>query len=195
MDDVLRQAVQGISELITEPGMINVDFAHVRRIMMLGGGALMSIGQGQGENKAVRAIEQALHHPLLESVGLENAAGIIANFTGGSDITLFDVQNALNTLHTQTGPQTEVVMGVTTDEEMDDRAQVILIITGLGAPTLEEAMSNVNRSTEPRRLKLAEVAEPAVTEVKPADPSGTPPMLMLNSQNLDLPAFMRRKTR
>ncbi len=87
-DDVLRQAVQGITEIITTPGMINVDFANVRHLMKLGGGSLLSIGQGQGENKAIKAIDQAIHHPLLDFSSLENAAGILINFTCGEDLSL-----------------------------------------------------------------------------------------------------------
>ena len=108
-DDVLRQAVQGISELITEPGLINVDFAHIRRLISLGGGALLAIGQGEGEDKAHKALEQALHHPLLDTVYLANAAGVIANFTGGQDLTLLEVQEALMNLQRKTGAETEIV--------------------------------------------------------------------------------------
>jgi cell division protein FtsZ len=145
-DDVLRQAVQGITELITEPGLINVDFAHVRRLILLGGGALMSIGHGQGETKAVQALDQALHHPLLEDVSLSSAAGVIANFSGGQDLSLFDVQTALSSLQERTGCQTEIVFGVINDESMDGRAQVILMITGLGSSTMEEALPGFSQS-------------------------------------------------
>ncbi len=147
-DDVLRQAVQGITELITEPGLINVDFAHVRRLILLGGGALMSIGQGHGEAKASQALEQALHHPLLEDVSLSSAAGVIANFTGGADLSLFDVQSSLSSLQARTGSQTEIVFGVINDERMEGRAQVILMITGLGSSTLEEALPGFKRQTQ-----------------------------------------------
>lgn len=246
-DDVLRQAVEGIAELITVPGLINVDFAHIRRLILLGGGALMAIGQGRGENKAMQAIEQAMHHPLLESANLENAAGVIVNFTGGSDLTLFEVQSALEQLHEQTGPQTEVVMGVIQDENLHDRVEVILVITGLGSPTLEETLSQVGRQSQPAAQKkeaqthsLAENYPEAVetrksaglptlepnhptsertapaypipgtsrpAEALPGAASGgwpaarklesTPlriqPEDFINSQNLDLPAFLRRR--
>jgi cell division protein FtsZ len=180
-DDVLRQAVQGLAELITEPGMINVDFAHVRRLIMLGGGALMAIGHGQGEQKARLALEQALHHPLLESVSLDKAAGVIANFTGGQDLSLFEVQDALEDLQKQTGEQAEIVMGVINDDRMQGRVQVILMITGLGSPTLEETLSCVS----------------------PAIPLEDRPALTLNSsasfatsiRDQDLPAFLRQHTR
>lgn len=149
-DDVLRQAVQGITELITEPGMINVDFAHVRHVMKLGGGALMAIGQGQGDNKAYKAIEQALYHPLLETASLNNAAGILANFTGGKDLTLFEIDAALTQLQEKTGNQAEIVMGLINDDRMEDRTQVILVITGLGSRSLEETLPGFNKQGQPR---------------------------------------------
>ena len=199
-DDVLRQAVQGITELITEPGMINVDFAHVSRLIRLGGGALMAIGQGQGESKAKTAIEQALHHPLLESVSLEHAAGVIANFTGGEDLTLLEVDQALTALQAQTGSQTEIVLGVINDERMRGRVQVILVITGLGAPTLEEAFSSVQK---PRPAPAPSPVPAPIARPEPTRPrsvtldhnQATPEVYLATSQNLDLPAFMRRRSR
>jgi cell division protein FtsZ len=199
-DDVLRQAVQGITELITEPGMINVDFAHVRRLIQLGGGAMMSIGQGEGEHKTRKALEQALHHPLLETVSLENAAGIIANFTGGNDLTLFEVQEALSDLQEQTANQTEIVLGVISDERMEDRVMITLIVTGLGAPTLEETLSKV---VTPTRVELSAPAPVDKLEARPqavtapAERSEPLPqgISMLSTSNLDLPAFLRRRAR
>lgn len=144
-DDVLRQGIQGIAELVTETGLINVDFAHVRRLMQMGGGSLMSIGYGQGEGKAKKAIEQALHHPLLESVSVDSAAGMIANFTGGSDLTFFEVTEALTYLQEQSGNAADIIPGVIHNDGMEDRAQVILIVTGLGATTLEQALPGSER--------------------------------------------------
>jgi cell division protein FtsZ len=194
-DDVLRQAVQGISELITEPGMINVDFAHIRRLMKLGGGALMSIGYGEGENKAIKAIEKALHHPLLGSVSLEHAAGIIANFTGGADLTLHEVEAALTGLQEQACSQTEIVMGVINDDRLEDKVQVTLIITGLGAPTLEETLLEVSKPrtvetkiAEPEMVQMAE--ERTMTNLPPTPLIATP-----SATDLDLPAFLRRRIR
>jgi cell division protein FtsZ len=200
-DDVLRQSVQAITELITEPGMINVDFAHISRLIRLGGGALMAIGQGHGESKARSAVEQALNHPLLESVSLENAAGIIANFTGGQDLALLEVEEALTYLQNQTGDKTEIVLGVINDDAMLGRAQVILVITGLGATTLEEALSNIRRTDitrmpEPvRKPEPVKRPEPAPEVAPPVVSSVAQPDLAVASQNLDLPAFLRRRTR
>ncbi|HEX7974751.1 MAG TPA: cell division protein FtsZ [Anaerolineales bacterium] len=223
-DDVLRQSVQGISELITEPGLINVDFAHIRRLIRLGGGALMAIGQGHGPDKARMALDQALHHPLLDSVSLDRAAGVIANFTGGNDLTLCEVEESLNHLQAQTGAETEIVMGVISNECMNDRVQVILVITGLGAPTLEEALSSVQRPSpaqQPASAPLAEALYPATPGLQaepfplssqaraalahpPAQPATPAPAAPAAStaayppdmaMNLDLPAFLRRRSR
>ncbi len=215
-DDVLRQAVQGITELITEPGLINVDFSHIRHLMKLGGGALMSIGHGQGEGMALKAVEQALHHPLLESVCLENAAGILANFTGGDDLTLFDIQAALTSLQRQAGAQAEIVMGVINDGRMQDRVQAILVVTGLGAPSLEETLSavktpadqvqpatphaNPGRTTGSqvlKRLALDELPEPVMEGAGEEPLSGPLPARPAASQNgslsLEMPSFLRKQ--
>ena len=187
-DDVLRQAVQGITELITEPGLINIDFAHIRRVMQLGGGALMAIGQGHGENKARMAIEQALHHPMLESVSLDNAAGIIANFTGGNDMTLLEVSDVLLELQEQSGSNAEIVMGVIQDERMDDRAQVILVVTGLGGTSLEEVL----QGSESISRRAVTVEDEPYTQT---DEPETVHMVNNTPNNLDVPAFLRRRVR
>ncbi len=202
-DDVLRQAVQGITELITEPGMINVDFAHVRRLMKIGGGAFMSIGHGKGLTKAHNAVEQALDHPLLEEISISQAAGIIANFTGGDDLTLYEVSEVLNELHAQVGDQAEIVFGISNDERMTGRAQVILVITGLGAPTLEEVMPGIERRIDQAasvsqvhaQQQVAEAVTTAPVEELDywqAVPAGVPQSAQ---DNLDIPAFLRRRNR
>lgn len=200
-DDVLRQAVQGISELITEPGYINVDFAHIRRLIHMGGGAMMSMGQGHGENKTHRALDQALHHPLLETVSLENASGIIANFTGGEDLTLFEVQEALTYLQEQTSSKAEIVMGIINDERMESRVQVTLVVTGLGAPTLEEAVTELSKpaiaKTEEPAYGYQSQANQPMKEIHPvgAMPVPQPLNTAAPANNLDLPAFLRRRNR
>lgn len=195
-DDVLRQGVQGITELITEAGIINVDFSHVKSIMKLGGGALMSIGHGKGENKAMKAIEQAIYHPLLESTSLENAAGILVNFTAGCDLGLLEIQETLSFLQQQANSTTEIVFGVTEDRRWEDRVQIILIVTGLGAISLEETFSNISKpavvpvtSTEEAISPEPEVVEQI--ETVPLQPLRQPAS-SISSHNLDLPAFMRK---
>jgi cell division protein FtsZ len=201
-DDVLRQAVQGITELITEPGMINVDFAHIRRLIQIGGGALMTIGQGSGENKTTDALQQALHHPLLENLSLDSAQGIIANFTGGQNLTLSEVQEALDELQRMAGGETEIVMGVINDNRLGDRVQIILVITGLGAPTLEDAMSSVKKPTQQDKSHIDTGVTSRPTNSIPVEKTpldyqtvSYPVEAAVNSQSLDLPAFLRRRLR
>lgn len=178
-DDVLRQSVQGITELVTEPGLVNVDFAHIRRLILLGGGALMAIGQGQGEDKAKQALEQALHHPLMDSVQLSDARGVIVNFTGGSDLSLYEIQAALTSLQEQTGKQAEIVFGVINDEKMKDRLQVILMITGLGSSTLEEA--------------FGKAADPQITREPELETVSRMVAAPVSYRDRDLPPFFRNR--
>jgi cell division protein FtsZ len=193
-DDVLRQAVQGIAELITQPGLINVDFSHVRNMMKRGGGALMAIGHGTGEGKVVQAIEQALRHPLLESVSLADAQGVIANFSGGDDLSLYEVGEAVGHIRNLTGSDVDVVMGLSQDDRMRERAQVILVVTGLGAKSLAEILPGAeiiqNKSV---------AAEVIATEVEPSVPTQIEesyeavPANILN--DLDMPSFLRKRAR
>jgi len=210
-DDVLRQGIQGIAELITRPGLINVDFAHVRQIMQFGGGALMSIGIGEGENKAYKAIDQALHHPLLESISIESATGIIANFTGGDSLTFLEVMGALSYLQDMTNHQADIIPGVMSDPCMEDRAQVILVITGLGATPIETSLPA--RKTQPEPVVKTAPTEPPVprpvnVSMRPLEPASRQAVAMnatdekpqvevsaINPMDLDLPAFMRRRGR
>ncbi len=191
-DDILRQGVQGITELVTTPGMINVDFSNIRHLMTLGGGALMSIGQGEGENKAIKAIDQALHHPLLDSTSLDHAAGILVNFTAGDDLSLFEIEAALTTLQNQAGPQAEIVMGVVNDERFYDRVEVILVVTGLGASSIEDSLPGF--SSKPTTKVSAPTPEPGLEETKEAEPRKISQEFISApaSNDLDVPAFLRR---
>ena len=197
-DDVLRQGIQGIAELITETGLINVDFAHIRRLMQMGGASLMSIGYGEGEHKAMKAIQHALNHPLLESVCLDSAAGMIANFSGSTDLTFMEVTEALGYLQDQTGTNAELIPGVINDPRMEGRAQVILIITGLGGTPLENVMPGVEqRAQAPQRQVAAAVYQPDSIMRPQAAPSQAPRIQVDTSSsttNLDLPAFLRRRS-
>jgi len=195
-DDVLRQAVQGITELITTPGMINVDFANIRNLMKLGGGALMSIGQGDGEDKAMKAVDQALHHPLLQSTSIENAAGILVNFTCGGELALYDVQAALSHLQAQAGGKAEIVLGVVNDPRLQDRVEAILVITGLGSTTLEETLSRLDVRKMP--IERKNTPTPDTFEVKPPQLLADEYIeeeLTVSSNDLDIPAFLRRGRR
>jgi cell division protein FtsZ len=139
-DDVLRQGVQGISELITHAGLINVDFANVRNLLLNGGGSFMSIGLGEGPDKTSNAIQQALHHPLMEINSLDQASGVLVHFTGSDELTLFEIGEAVNELRETLSPNADLILGATTDPAMAGRTQVILIITGIGAKPVKNIM-------------------------------------------------------
>ncbi len=188
-DDVLRQAVQSITELITEPGIINVDFAHIQRLMELGGGALMSIGQASGEGKAVNAVKQALYHPLLEDISLANASGLIVNFTSGLDLTLSDISQALNYLREQIPPDAELIFGATQNERFQGKVQVNLIVTGLGAATFEDVFTSFSRE---ERVIPEPITRKVVKEVINEEEESTQRFEM-GRDPLDVPAFMRRR--
>jgi cell division protein FtsZ len=181
-DDVLRQGVQGISELITQAGDINVDFAHIKQVMQSGGGSLLSIGIGEGENRAMRAVDQALHHPLLESINIQNASAIIANFTAGADLPFLETIGAMNYLHEQTSNQADIIPGFITDERMGDRVQVILIITGLGGSSVDAKKPDFNT----HRPTLLSTSANQTSGPGSARPQG--------AQDLDMPAFLRKRT-
>jgi cell division protein FtsZ len=189
-DDVLRQAVQGITELVTQPGLINVDFAHIRTMMKKGGGSLMAIGHGRGETKALDAIEQALHHPLLDEISLNNVSGVVANFSGGDDLSLFEIGDAVSELHNMAGHDIDLVLGISSDSRMANRAQVILVMTGIGAQRLEEVMGIGAASVAAGRMRAG---SPAPRESVPVF-AGARGGQTVDIDDLDLPAFMRRRS-
>jgi cell division protein FtsZ len=189
-DDVLRQGIQGISELITQPGTIHVDFAHIRNFMQNGQGAILSMGIGQGEGKATKAIENALHHPLLDSIEIENANGILCNFTGGSDLAFMEVTEAMNFLQKKTNEQAEIIPGVVYDPRMTDRAQVIMVITGIGGTSVDHDKS-IPQDSIPvyKSAQIMELNDPVDHTV--INSQGT----LDRRSNLDIPAFLRRRIR
>lgn len=192
-DDVLRQGIQGISELITQPGLINVDFSHICGMMKSGGGALLSIGHGHGVNKASDAVHQALNHPILESIPLENATGIICNFTGGTDLSFLETSEALIELQNQTSNQACIIPGIICNPEMNDRVQVILVITGLsGTPV----------AAPPEMQELFQVPQPVaqLTDHEPVMIESGPQKhvnfeIPFDNNNYDIPAFLRKRVR
>lgn len=129
VDDVLRQGVQGISELITVPGLINVDFADVRAIMANRGSALMGIGHGHGDNRAADAAKAAVASPLLE-VSIDGAKGILFTITGGSNLGMYEISEAAKVITQQADPQAKVIFGAIIDESMKDDVKVTVIATG-----------------------------------------------------------------
>ncbi|MEN6413717.1 MAG: cell division protein FtsZ [Veillonellales bacterium] len=144
-DDVLRQGVQGISDLIAVPGLINLDFADVKTIMLETGSALMGIGIGSGDNRAVAAAEAAIKSPLLET-SIEGAKGVLLNITGGTSLGLFEVNEAAEIIAQAADPEANIIFGSVIDESFEDEVRVTVIATGfdskpgkIGSPTGETA--------------------------------------------------------
>ncbi len=136
-DDVLRQGVQGISDLITKPGLINLDFADVRTIMKNKGLAHMGIGYGQGDNRALEAVKQAVSSPLLETT-IEGATGLLINVKGGNDLTQEDLSEAAALAREVVDESCNIILGTSIDENMHDEIEVTLIATGFPLPNQEE---------------------------------------------------------
>jgi len=162
-DDVLRQGVQGISDLITVPGLINLDFADVRTIMTNAGSALMGIGRATGDQRAVEAAEEAISSPLLET-SIEGAKGILLNITGSSNLGLFEVNEAAEIIADAADPDANIIFGAVIDENMQDEIRVTVIATGFEQP------GNGKRDGK------------GVVDIKP-----------FASDDLDIPEFLRRK--
>ena len=132
-DNVLRQGVQGITDLITVPGLINLDFADVRTIMRDAGSALMGIGVASGENRAAEAAKNAISSPLLEE-SVEGATGILLNITGGRDLGLFEVNEAAEIVTSAADKNSNIIFGSVIDESLEDEVRVTVIATGFDGP-------------------------------------------------------------
>ena len=144
-DDVLRQAVEGISDLITMPGIINVDFADVKTIMQNAGSALMGIGYGQGEKRAEEAAKMAINSPLLD-ISIEGAKGVLFAISGGSDLTMVEVQNAATIITESIDPDAKVIFGTINDERLKKgEIKVTVIATGFPAERLSGNSSGIIR--------------------------------------------------
>ena len=129
MDDVLRQGVQGISDIITVPGLINLDFADVRAVMKDAGSALMGIGRASGDNRALDATRQAIASPLLE-VNINGAQGILFNIAGSSNLSLFEVTEAADEIRSVADPEANIIFGTSFDERLADEVMITVIATG-----------------------------------------------------------------
>ena len=208
-DDVLRQGVQGISDLVTLPGLINLDFADVRTIMDEAGNALLGIGMGTGERRALEASAQAVASPLLET-SVEGARSILLSITGGRDLSLWEVNEAAKAVAEAAHPDANIIFGAMVDEKLDDAVWVTVVATGYGdaprrpqtrlrEPAGEPRVTRTSngdgsrreaqRESETRRPEL--VADRASREPRPARPA--PRRRSLGVEELDVPEFMPRR--
>jgi cell division protein FtsZ len=206
-DDVLRQGIQGISELITVPGLINLDFADVKTIMSEGGAALMAVGKASGEDRARLAAEQAISSQLLD-ITIDGARGVLFNVTGGPNMTLFEVNQAAAIIRETSHPDVNMIFGAVIDPNMGDEIRITVIATGFeraGLPrrAIERplaANTNVNRSDQQRAAGSIPVQRPSESvsvgaHVAPSIPAGTPEFKPQNTyqEDLDIPTFLRNR--
>jgi cell division protein FtsZ len=206
-DDVLRQGIQGISELITVPGLINLDFADVKTIMSEGGAALMAVGRASGEDRARVAAEQAISSQLLD-VTIDGARGILFNVTGGNSLTLFEVTQAAAIIKETAHPDVNLIFGAVIDPSMGDDIRITVIATGfesagvgsrmqripLSEPAAQQSFQRPARQLEPAEKVMVSVAAgstatPAQTPV-PAPAEFAP--RTINTDDLDIPTFLRK---
>jgi cell division protein FtsZ len=191
-DDVLLQGIQGISELITVPGLINLDFADVKTIMSLGGAALMAVGSASGDDRAQKAAEQALSSPMLD-VTIDGAKGILFNVTGGPDLSLYEINQAASLIRETAHPDVNLIFGAVIDEAMEDEIRITVIATGFEHTTpMMRAMSRpsgrpVSVSVGGRTTSSA-AGQPAV---RPVSRPVVEPTTRFN--DLDIPAFLRKR--
>ncbi len=192
-DDVLRQGVQGISDLITKAGEINIDFADVRTIMKGQGQALMGIGIGNGDNRAVDAATNAINNPLLEDAHIEGAKGILVNVTGGGDFSLSEYEEILNIITANADEDALIIAGNAIDESLDDEIRVTVIATGFSRPPAadEEADSRSEKKKDGEYISLDDWVK--MTSGKPA--RGGEDLFrsdgLLQSDELGIPAVLR----
>jgi cell division protein FtsZ len=206
-DDVLRQGIQGISELITVPGLINLDFADVRSIMSEGGAALMAVGRGSGETRAADAAHEAISSRLLD-VTIDGARGILFNVTGGLDLSLFEVNEAAEIIRETAHPDANIIFGAVIDETLSDEVRVTVVATGFdtagstAATGTSSARSGAAKEGTPassasRTQRAAPAARSTRSEERPQPSSRSRVELqipeLMNSDELDIPPFLRRQ--
>jgi cell division protein FtsZ len=208
-DDVLFQAVRGISDLITVHGLINLDFADVRAIMCEMGMAMMGAAVAQGENRAVEAAQKAISSPLLEDVSIEGARGVLINITGGPDLSLHEVNEAASLVQEEADDDANIIFGAVIDESMGDEVRITVIATGFGESADErsarapasDGRSQATTTPDGRRIRrLGQVSEDDLDvptwQRRRQDPGASPPRAAaaeeVVEEDYDVPTFLRR---
>ncbi|MEO1286597.1 MAG: cell division protein FtsZ [Chloroflexota bacterium] len=206
-DDVLRQGIQGISELITVPALINLDFADVRTIMSEGGAALMAVGKSTGDDRARQAAEMAINSTLLD-VTIDGARGILFNITGGTDLTLFEINEAAAIIKESAHPEVNLIFGAQVDESMGDECRITVIATGFEQSRIKPSLdARELERREQRRQQPVErprTTQPQQRQAPPPPMQQQPPAsapqqpkreepTVYDEGNTDIPAFLRRR--
>ncbi|MBI1746026.1 MAG: cell division protein FtsZ [Acidobacteria bacterium] len=186
-DDVLRQAVQGISDLILVPGVINVDFQDVKTVMCDMGIALMGTGMGSGENRATEAVQKVIASPLLEESSIRGAKGVLVNVSGSREsLSLHEVNEALSIIHEAAHPEAHIIFGAVFDEKLGDKIKITVIATGFERPQELKAVSAAARN------KVLPVIEPIRLDREYGIPESDGINTYLHDAH-DIPAFVRKK--
>jgi cell division protein FtsZ len=194
-DDILRQGVQGIADLITVPGLINLDFADIKTIMTEAGSAMMGIGKAQGENRAIVAAEAAISSPLLEET-IEGASGVVLSVTGGSDLTLHEVHSAAEVIYSAVDPNAKIIFGSVIDESMNNEVSITVIATGFTKQTNDYSLRQPTSETIPaNKIEIDETKEARVvsSEATPVfrKSEKIAGMHTRAEDEYDIPAFIR----
>ena len=188
VDEVLLRGVQGITDIITVPGIINVDFADVKTVMQASGSALMGIGRAQGEGRAVKAAQQAINSQLLES-SINGASGVIVNITGGPDMGIHEVSDAASIIHDAVLDDATVIIGTAVNENIQGEIQITVIATGFelknNTPSVPMFGSSAFDSTEPKQMNATDFFSGAFN-------TQTKSVLSNNFTNIEIPDFLKR---
>ena len=192
-DDVLRQGVQGISDLVTLPGLINLDFADVRTIMSDAGNALLGIGMGVGERRAIDAAEQAVASPLLET-SMEGARSILLSITGGTNLSLWEVNEAAKAVSEAAHPEANIIFGAMVDEKLDDQVWVTVVATGYGDQRARRAARDELGAAGIATPLREPAGEPRVARTSPPrERPAARERVGAGARELDVPEFMPRR--
>jgi len=212
-DDVLRQGIQGISELITVPALINLDFADVRTIMSEGGAALMAVGKANGDDRARKAAESAISSGLLD-VTIDGARGILFNITGGPNLSLFEVNEAAAIIKESAHPEVNLIFGAQIDENMGDELRITVIATGFEQSRAQRKMEAqlqprqpVARPVQqPQQQQMPRPVQQQPTNLPPEQPYAPPqprpaqqppmqdvPARVYDEDDIDIPTFLRKR--
>ncbi len=194
-DKVLMQGVQGISDIITVPGLINVDFADVKAVMQTAGSALMGVGRATGEGRAVEAARNAINSPLLETT-IDGASGVIFNVTGGPDLTLHEVQEAANVIYSAVSDEANIIFGAVLDDRLHGEVLITVIATGFDMLVQSQPKARPTQaSANQQQQRVEQQARPAqqVQQQQQAQQSQSNELKKMASDILDIPEFLKQR--
>ncbi len=190
IDSVLHQGVKGVAELITVPGLINVDFADVRTIMSNAGTAIMGVGTGTGDKRALAAIKMAISSPLLDT-SIEGARGVLFNVMGGPDLTMAEIDEAASLITKSVDPDADIIFGAVIDEQMMDQIKVTLVATKFDESRIK--LFNFKKTPEFTEPKFEEKKEVIEKELNERIDLGSTDDMIDDGNEFDIPAFLRKK--